>query len=195
MKTGLGLYRKYRFLIAYVNLFRFWIRKVFIGFDVANLFIQRVDKYSVSLILRKFGAKIGNNCDIETGIVFHNCRNYSNLVLGNNCHIGKNCFFDLREKVIIGDNVVVSMRVSFITHMDMNKSKLTLIYPKKQQPVNVHANSYIGADSTILMRVNLGEDSFIAAGALVSKNVESRTMVGGIPAIVIKKIDYPVSEE
>ena len=79
--------------------------------------------------------------------------------------------------------------------MDMSKSQLTLIYPKKQQPVNVHANSYIGADSTILMGVNLGEDSFIAAGALVSKNVESRTMVGGIPAKVIKKIDYPVSEE
>ena len=188
MKTGLGLYRKYRFLIAYVNLFRFWIRKVFIGFDVANLFIQRVDKYSVSLILRKFGAKIGNNCDIETGIVFHNCRNYNNLVLGNNCHIGKNCFFDLREKVIIGDNVVVSMRVSFITHMDMSKSKLTLIYPNVSKPIKIKDNAYFGLNSTILMGVEVGKNSFITAGAVVVTNVAANTMVGGIPAKKIKDI-------
>jgi len=62
LKTGLGLYNKLRTIISYINLFRFWWRKIFLGFEFANLYIQRVDKISLQLILRKNGAII----DIET---------------------------------------------------------------------------------------------------------------------------------
>lgn len=195
MKTGLGLYRKYRLLLARLNLLRFWLRKAFIGFDVANLFLQRVDKYSVQLILKRFGAKIGDDCDIETGQIFHNCKNYSNLIIGNNCHIGKNCFFDLRDKLHFGCNVVVSMKSSFITHIDMSKSKLSYNYPILSKPIFIRDNTYIGANSTILMGVEAEKNSFIAAGAVVVKKVETNTMVAGIPARYIKKLDNILSEE
>ena len=140
MKTGLGLYLKYRLFYAHINLIRFWLRKKLLGFDVANQFLQRVDKISMQLILKNNGAKIGENCDIETGLTFHNCKSYSNLIIGNNCHIGKNCFFDLRETIIISDNVVISMQCTFITHIDMSKSELSRIYPQKQKPVRINKN-------------------------------------------------------
>ena len=89
IKTGLGLNRKYKGLIAYINLFRFWMRRCFLGFEYANVFLKRIDKKSVQLILKKNGAQIGSDCDIESGLTFHNCKNYSNLIVGNNCHIGK----------------------------------------------------------------------------------------------------------
>jgi len=188
MKTGLHLKQKIRTLLAYYNLFRFRIKKGILGFDVANQFIQRVDKISLKIILKANGAKIGQDCDIETGLIFHNCENYKNLMIGNNCHIGKNCFFDLRDQIEIQDNVVISMQCTFITHMDMTKSDLTNIFPPDYNKQVIKSNTYIGACSTLLMGIELGENCFIAANALVTKNVDAYTMVGGTPAKFIKKI-------
>ena len=188
MKTGLGLRRKYRLLITYINLFRFTIRKNLIGFDVANQFLQRTDKYSLLLILKKFGATIGKNCDIETSLTFHNCDNYSNLFIGNNCHIGKNCFFDLQDRVIIGNNVVISMQCTFITHIDMKKSALSKEFPAIHDQILINDDCYLGAGSIILKGVTLGQKSMVAAKSLVNKNVLPHTLVGGVPAKEIKKI-------
>ena len=118
MKTGLGLSRKTRKLFIWWTFFQFQWKKKVLGFDIANQFLPKVDKHSIQLILRKNGATIGKDCDIETGLIFHNCKNYSNLIIGDNCHIGKNCFFDLRDKLEIGDNVVISMQCTFLTHID-----------------------------------------------------------------------------
>jgi acetyltransferase-like isoleucine patch superfamily enzyme len=50
-------------------------------------------------------------------------------------------------------------------------------------------NCYIGARSIILMGTELGVSSFIAAGSLVKENIEPNTMVGGVPAKFIKRLD------
>lgn len=188
MKTGLGLNKKLRYLIAYINLTRFWLRKSTIGFDVANQFIQKVDKVSLQLILKKNGANIGKDCDIETGLIFHNCKDYSNLIIGTNCHIGKNCFFDLRDKIIIGDNVVISMQCCFLTHIDMNKSPLKSFYPSSNSSISIKSNSYIGARVTILKEVEIGKNVIVAAGSIVIKSIEKNFVVGGMPAKLIKKM-------
>ena len=64
----------------------------------------------------------------------------------------------------------------------------------------IKRNAWIGAGATILPGVTIGENSIIAAGAVVSKNVPDNTIVGGIPAKVIKSIDEasnvtPIDEE
>jgi len=191
MKTGLGLFRTVRWLKFSLNIFGFWIRKTMLGFDVANQFIQRVDKISLQHILSSNGAKIGLDCDIETGLTFHNCRDYSNLIIGNNCHVGKNCFFDLRGKVIIEDNVVVSMLVTFITHQDLNKSNLRNLYPATFADIRIGKNAYVGAAVTILKGVTVGAFSVIAAGALVTRNVKTKSIAAGVPARHIKMIELP----
>ncbi len=165
------------------------MRKTLLGFEFANIFLQRVDKRSLQLILRRNGATIGSDCDIDTGLVFHNCKNYSNLTVGTNCHIGKNCFFDLRDKIIIEDNVVISMQCTFITHIDMSKSDLAEIYPASQAKVVIKDNCYIGAGSTILKGVILNRSSFVAAKSLVIKDIPENTLVIGVPAKEIKKIN------
>ena len=188
MKTGLKLYKRYRKFLAYINVFRFWFRKSFIGFDAANQFLQRIDKISTHLILVNNGAKIGINCDIESGLVFHNCRNYNNLIIGDNCHIGKNCFFDLKDKIEIGNNVVISMQCTFITHIHTGSSQLANSYPPESEPIVIHENCYLGVHTTILKSIILNESAFIAAGSIVTKDVAKKTMVGGIPAKPIKTI-------
>jgi acetyltransferase-like isoleucine patch superfamily enzyme len=189
VKKRFGLRRKIRRLLAYYNLLLFQIRKVIFGFEVANLFIQKVDKISVQMILKKNGACIGENCDIESGLIFHNCSNYRNFIVGNNCHIGKNCFFDLRDKIIICDNVVISMQVTFLTHIDMSKSPLSTKFLATSKSVTVNDGAYIGANSIILMGVSMGKASFVAAGSFLNHSIESYIMVGGVPAKVIKEIN------
>jgi acetyltransferase-like isoleucine patch superfamily enzyme len=155
----------------------------------ANQMLSFVPKAAVIPLLRLNGAKIGDKCDIETNLTFHNCTDFSNLVIGENCHIGKNCFFDLRDKITINDNVVISMQCTFITHLDLSKSKLAILYPKEHKPVTIHHNCYIGARSTILMGVELGENCIIAAGSMVTESMDANTLAGGVPSVVKKRIE------
>jgi acetyltransferase-like isoleucine patch superfamily enzyme len=189
MKTGLGLKHKLIALCTKLNLFRFWLRKTLLGFDAANVFLQRLDKASINLVLRKNGAIIGKDCDIETGLIFHNCKDYSNLIIRNNCHVGKNCLFDLRGKVTIENNVVISMQTTFITHQDLNKSELKKNYPATKKDITIKNNCYIGANATILKGIVINEFAVVAAGAVVNNNVPKYAAVGGVPAILIKKIE------
>ncbi|HWW38520.1 DapH/DapD/GlmU-related protein, partial [Pedobacter sp.] len=55
--------------------------------------------------------------------------------------------------------------------------------------IHIKKNAWIGANVTILPGVTVGENAIIAAGAVVSKDVSDNTVVGGIPAKVIKIID------
>ena len=175
-------------LHALVVAWNFGFRKYLFGFEAANLTLSKADKASVLLILKRYGAQIGVNSDIETGLTFHNCRDYSHLIVGNNCHIGKNAFFDLRDKVEIGDNVVISMGCMLLTHIDLNGSALSKAYPAEKGLIKIEHDCYVGARCTILKGIHVGPKSFIAAGSLVNKDVETSTMVGGVPAKMIKRL-------
>ncbi len=187
MKTGLGIYKKYRSVLALFSLLRFELKKRLIGFDVANLYLQRMDKYALLLVLRKNGAQIGKNCDIETGLTFHNCKDYSNLIIGDNCHIGKQCFFDLKENIIIGERVTISMQCSFLTHTDVGKSKLIKHFPLKAMPIKIENDVYLGSRVMVLHGTTIGEHSLVAAGAIVNKSIKSYSSSKGVPAVVFKE--------
>ena len=170
-------------------LFAFSIRHFSLGFVNANKFIERLSKPCIIPILRKYGATIGENCDIETGLIFHNCSDYLNLLVGNNCHIGKNCLFDLRSMVIIENNVTISMKTTIITHQDLGNSDLISLYPESHKDVIIKENCYIGVNTTILKGVTINRSSIVAASSLVTKDVIAYTIVGGIPAKELKKIN------
>ena len=186
---GYGILKLLRRASLKWNLAEFCLRKNIFGFDNANAFFRRLDKNAMIPILKANGAIIGKNCDIESPLIFHNCNDFSNLIIGNNCHIGKNCFFDLRGRIYIEDNAVISMQTTIITHMDLGTSSLSLIYPPTFKNVILKKNCYLGANSTILMGVTIGERCFVSAGSIVNKNVESDILVGGIPAKELKKLN------
>jgi len=172
-----------------LNLLDFYLKYYIFGPHTALNALKRYPKYSIIPILKKFGAVVGDKCDIESGITFHNCTDFTNLNIGNNCHIGKDCFFDLRDKITIEENVVISMKNTLITHIDMTKSDLTKLYKPSSKSIYIENNSYLGANCTILMGVNIGSYSFIAANSLVKTNITNNCLYGGVPAKFIKKID------
>lgn len=188
MKTGLGLLKKIRILHSHYHLFGFWLRETLVNFELANHFIRNVDRESLYLILKRYGANLGENCFIEPGITFHNCKSYSNLTIGDNCYVGKNCFFDLRDKITIGNNVTISMQCILLTHQDMGKSTLVKIYNHTQSPLSIGDNVYIGAGVIILQGLKIDREVIIAAGSLVKNNANERTIIGGVPARLLKKL-------
>jgi acetyltransferase-like isoleucine patch superfamily enzyme len=179
-------YKVFNRIYSCYQLLGFWLLKTFISFSAANQYIQRVDKKALQIILKMNGAVIGQNCDIETGIIFHNCKDYRNLSIGDNCHIGKDCFFDLRDKICIGTNVTISMQCTLITHQDTGRSTLSFNYPISKSPIIINDNAYLGVRSIFLQGVNVGHSTIIAAGSIVKYDIPDRTLAGGAPARIIK---------
>jgi len=186
---GIGIRKTFGKVYFRYNVLKFDIRKFLFGFDNANNTVRNLDKISLYMVLRKYGASLGNDCDIESGLTFHNCSDYKNLFIGDNVHIGKNCFFDLADEVRINSNVVVSMNTNFITHLNMKKSDLIKIYESRTDKVVIGSNTYIGANATLLMGVELGERCFIAAGTVVTKSFNRNSFIAGVPAKLKRTIN------
>ncbi len=176
-----------RLLIAF-NILIYFLREILFGSDNATHFLSGLSEPSIVPILKLRRAKIGTGTRILSGTVFHNCKDFSNLEIGRNCHIGKECFFDLRDKITIGDNVVVAMRCNFLTHLDMSNSSLSKLYPADNAPIKVEDNSYLGLGVSILMGVVVGEESMIAAGSVVNHDLQSKTLYAGVPARAVKDV-------
>jgi acetyltransferase-like isoleucine patch superfamily enzyme len=115
---------------------------------------------------------------------------YTNF--GKFIHIGKNvfinhaCSFLDMGGITLEDDVLIGPRVNLVTEnhpLDPSDRKALLT-----KPIVIKRNAWIGAGATILAGVTVGENSVVAAGAVVSKDVPANTIVAGIPAKVIKSI-------
>jgi acetyltransferase-like isoleucine patch superfamily enzyme len=101
----------------------------------------------------------------------------------------KDGFFDLKFPIKIENKTIISMRVTVITHLDVGGSPLkNLDFPVKEEAMTLGKRCYIGAGALVLPGVRVGECAVVAAGSLVTHNVSSYTVVGGVPAKVIRKI-------
>lgn len=85
----------------------------------------------------------------------------------------------------VGNNVQIGPHVTIVTDNHDLKDRYVL----KCKPVVIEDNVWIGADVKIMPGVIIGKNAVIAGGAVVTKNVESNTIVGGNPAKVIRRIE------
>ena len=175
-------------LIILYDLIRFFLLKKIFGFDNATKILYSCLKESVIPILKANGAQIGHHCDIESPLIFHNVRDFSNLFIGDNCHIGKNCFFDIRDSIVIGNDVTLSMNTSIITHIQLGQSKMKHLYKTKIEKVIIEDGVYIGSNCHILMGVTINRNSLIGASSLVNKSIPKNSVAYGNPAKIVKSI-------
>ena len=87
---------------------------------------------------------------------------------------------------MIDDLVFIAPKVSLLTEghplSPENRHSLTVA------PIHLQKNAWIGANATIIPSVTIGENAVVAAGAVVTKEVPDNTVVGGIPAKIIKTV-------
>ena len=110
-----------------------------------------------------------------------------NFELGKNSVINQKCRLDNRGSIKIGDNVSISSEVCILTADHDLQSKE---FKGRTRPVVIEDYVFIGTRAMVLPGVTLGKGSAVAAGAVVTKNVEPFTVVAGVPA---KPIDQRTS--
>ncbi len=135
----------------------------------------RTTIWQFSIILK--GASIGNDCNINSHTFIEN-----DVIIGNRVTI--KCGVYLWDGLRIEDDVFVGPNVTF-TNDKYPRSKQ---HPRKFQATILRKGCSIGANSTILGGLVIGENSMIGAGSLVTKDVPEGELWYGSPAIFVRKL-------
>jgi acetyltransferase-like isoleucine patch superfamily enzyme len=108
------------------------------------------------------------------------------LRIGSGTYVNRQTFFDVSEKVEIGENCMIGPQC-YITDHDHSYAANQPIHKQEllARPVHVGRDVWIGAAVIILKGVNIGDGAIIGAGSVVTKDVPAMTKVVGVPARVI----------
>jgi len=144
-------------------------------------------KPNILKVLTKYGAHVGKNNHFKGCLQIDNAGSsinelFSNLIIGNNCYIGKNVFLDLANEIILRDEVVLSSGVSIVTHADVGDRRMCKYFNRKSEKVIISESSWIGVNSTILAGVKINKFAVVGAMSLVNKSLKDYSVSYGVPA-------------
>lgn len=123
-----------------------------------------------------YGARIGKGVFLARGV---DIRDPKGLSIGNYTTVNKHTVLDGRGKLTIGDNVDIAQdTIIWTAQHDYNDDYHKYICA----PVIIGDYVWIGARAMVLPGISIGRGAVIAAGAVVTKNVDDLYVVGGVPA-------------
>ena len=143
---------------------------------------------SIEEIRRQLSLIIGSDIDMSTVIFAPFFTNFGkHIKFGKNVFINHACSFLDLGGITIEDDVQIGPKVNLVTenHPVSPSNRKSLVLGS----ILIRQNAWIGAGATILPGVTIGQNSIVAAGAVVNKNVPDNTIVGGVPARMIKSIE------
>ena len=124
------------------------------------------------------------------------CEYGFNIEVGTDCFFNFNCTFLDVAKIKLGNSVWIGANVVLATpvHPFLASERINNDYPdgyhdlEYAKPITVHDNCWICSGVTICGGVTIGKNSIVAAGAVVTKDMPENSLIGGVPAKVIRKI-------
>jgi len=142
------------------------------------------------VIYRMAGLSIKGKCVIWGPLIIRPIGGAGNIEIGSGSFLNTEIRFGVpKDKVIIGNNVQIGPRVMFetVSHgLKYIPGKGRGVFSKQ---IIINDEVLIGAGSIITRGVTIGRGSVVAAGAVVTRDVEPGSIVGGIPARLIRYID------
>lgn len=125
------------------------------------------------------------------------CEYGVNINVGKGCFVNYNCTFLDVAPITLGNNVWLGANVTLATpnHPFIAEERLPADYPdgnhdlEYASPIVIEDNCWICSSATICGGVTIGENSIVAAGAVVNRDVPPNSIVAGVPAKVIRQID------
>lgn len=136
-------------------------------------------------LLKPFFRSAGKNLQIASGVIINHINNIS---VGNDVYIAHNSWINGTGGINIGDGVIIGPFSVIVTteHKFINgrvSNDETLI-----APIKINSGTWLASHVVITSGVTIGEGCLVAAGAVVTKDFDRNSMVGGVPATMIKKI-------
>ncbi len=119
-----------------------------------------------------------------------------NITIGDHTHVDRNAVLYGQGGLRIGSGCSIGCGTVIYTQSNQylaNPKLPFLEQPVMYAPVNIGNDVWVGGGSIILPGVTVGDHAVIGAGAVVTRNVESGSVVAGIPAKEIKRREIPVS--
>lgn len=141
-------------------------------------------------LLRLFGARIGKNTVIERIRLINLYRmGICGITIGDNCFLGDGVTLDSAERIILENDVTLSFDVMVLTHTNVGYKNHPVQdhIPSVAKPAMFKKGCFVGVRAVVLPGLTVGEGAAVAAGAVVTKDVPAKTLVGGVPAKVIRK--------
>ena len=125
------------------------------------------------------------------------CEYGVNIHVGKGCFVNYNCTFLDVAPITLGDGVWIGANVTLATpnHPFIAQERLPADYPdgnhdlEYSAPITIKDGCWICSSVTICGGVTIGQNSIVAAGAVVNRDVPPNSIVAGVPAKVIRKID------
>jgi len=116
------------------------------------------------------------------------------IIIGNNVSLNFDCHIACIDNIVIEDNVLVASKVYISDHFHGKNSIDEISIPPGKRmlyskgPVIIRDSVWIGEGACILSGVEIGRCSIIGANSVVTKSIPPNSIVGGVPARVIKKL-------
>jgi acetyltransferase-like isoleucine patch superfamily enzyme len=170
-----------------------WRRALRFGFSTLAMIPYRLALFPQLRApwLRLLGARLGRHVIVHD-VRFFNLyrRGLAGLEIGDDCFLGDDCLLDLAEGIHLERQVTLAERVLVLTHTNVGyrDHPLQPHFPAVTAPVVVETGAFLGAGVTVLPGVRVGARAFVAAGSVVIEDVPSETLVGGVPARVLRPI-------
>jgi acetyltransferase-like isoleucine patch superfamily enzyme len=201
--VGLIYYTLYNRLIMVLRGYLFLQKKVFVGRNCTflnksnfvfgtNVTIEkhtRLDGYALEKIELGNNVKIGAYSNLLS--TSHFSKYGKGLKMGNNSAIGDFTHFGAPGGIVIGDDVIMGSYISFHSenHNFSDTTKLIREQGVSSKGIVLGNNIWVGAKVTFLDGSKIGNNSVVAAGAVVNGEFPDNVVIGGIPAKILKHID------
>jgi maltose O-acetyltransferase len=111
------------------------------------------------------------------------------LKVGQFCWFNIGCILDLGASIQIGNNVAIGHQVMFMTGSHELGTAERRAGLHNVQPITIGDGAWIGARAVIMPGITIGAGAIVGAGAVVTKDVLPNTLVGGIPARLLRGLE------
>lgn len=147
-------------------------------------YIGKIVRY---IFLKNCVKEIGDNVIIGSGVFI---KWPERIKIGNNVAINEMCYIEGFGGVTIGDNVLIAHATSLMSsnHTYADKSKIISFNPIIGKPIIIESDVWLGCGVRVLAGVHIKTKTIVAAGAVLNKSFEGNSILGGVPAKLIKSI-------
>lgn len=129
---------------------------------------------------------VGRECSFIRADFAYENRNLGKLVIGNKCAFNHHVEIDYSGGVVIEDEVWISQNTIIETHSHVISKGTKYLWPIRRTSLIIESGVWIGAGVIVTESVNrIGRNSIVAAGAVVTKDVQPHHIVAGVPAKTI----------